>query len=55
MTFLLLIFFFAVGRDTSPGLQWHKEYTPESKMNPRVLMIDYLQRGSSFFFFGGPS
>lgn len=35
-----------IGRNLSPGPQWHKEYTAESKVEPRVLMIDYLQGGS---------
>lgn len=31
----------------SPGPQWHKEYTPESKGKPRVLMIDYILKEGS--------
>jgi hypothetical protein len=34
------------GRDRTPGLQWHKEYNEESKLKSRVLMIDYLKKGT---------
>ncbi|KAF8247742.1 hypothetical protein K440DRAFT_600870 [Wilcoxina mikolae CBS 423.85] len=33
-----------IGRDRSPGLQWHREYTPETMKRPRCLMIDYVRK-----------
>ncbi|CUS11241.1 unnamed protein product [Tuber aestivum] len=32
------------GRDRGPGLQWHKDYNAETKLKPRVLMIDYVRK-----------
>ncbi|KAI9707077.1 MAG: hypothetical protein M1836_000037 [Candelina mexicana] len=31
-------------RPRSPGLKWHKEYTPETRKQGRVLMIDYVRK-----------